>query len=318
MSASATAVREPCREQERCAKWDAWHADLWQPPLSREALHAKLLALAPVIRPLLTRTPSPAEEWAPLDVRVIAVAMAGRGSCSPADGSRTIFVNEADPHELQRFTVAHELAHLLLTPPSARMSILRPADEEGICESFASELLIPSAMIARSTQTPPTPEDLLRLCGKFRVNVRPMLRAVGRQMGIGPYHLLLARWRGHWRRPHDVAFRIEASAGNPHVFIARDQRLLSMRLSTLATEGYAAEHGSLLEGFDECVTIGLCGLPGPRSSAVIGGRVSWQAIRQGLRNPYLLVVLDLRSVLAPYPGLGSPIYPSSQYGFRRT
>jgi IrrE N-terminal-like domain len=61
--------------------------------------------------------------------------------------STTIVLNEAAHPTRQRFTIAHELGHLLLATPgapvSARRSRPRYGDEERFCDAFAAALLLP-------------------------------------------------------------------------------------------------------------------------------------------------------------------------------
>jgi len=234
--------------------------------------------------------------------------MRGRGICSTKSGRRVIHVNKEDSRELQRFTVGHEVAHLLLAAPDHRPRPLSPAEEESLCEEFAAELLIEAAVLDRRLDAlsgPPGPEDVLRLCGHFRVNVRPMLFAVGRRLTNSPHSLLLARWRGHPRRPEELAFRVETSSGRRHVYFPPDQRLLSLGLRRLASEAEDAPHGALLEGADEAVQIGFRGLSGERSSRTVEAPVRWQASRQGQKTPYLLVRIDFPLQGGVTPRIGS-------------
>jgi len=295
-----TLARDPHPMPPVRSDWDAWRGQLWRPPIRREELGLRLRALAPLIRARLRSERSLSEEWAPVGVEVAHVAMAARGSFSPRSGSRAIFVNAHDAHPLQRFTVAHELAHLLLAAPQRNVHVLEPDEEESLCDDFARTLLVPLESIPEHVRAYPTPDEIVRLCGRLRVNVRPVLRQVGDVLGRSRHHLLLARWRGHRRRPAERDFRIEDAAGNPHVFLPFDERLLSTGLATLAARARDAQHGETFEGVDDDVVVRLRGLQGSRSSAVSYGRVRWRAQRQGRdRPPYVLVVLDLLEVLPP-------------------
>ena len=278
--------------------WNSWRLLLWRDPLRRAAIEERLLALVPEIRERLGDARSLGDEWRKVGIDVRAVAMTARGSCSATAVARTVFVNASDPLELQRYTVAHELAHLLLVPPNGELHLLGRHEEEALCERFACRLLIPAKDVsAQLTAGEPTPDDVLRLCGKLRLNVGPVVRAVGEQAGSERHHLLFARWRGHPRRPHDRAFRVETAAGNSHVFVPYGQRLSSIGLVELAAKADAAGHGDWLEGADTNVRVHLRGLAGERSSAVAHGPVAWRARRQGVVNPFIVAVLDLSAVL---------------------
>lgn len=270
---------------------------MWQSPVDGDALAARLLALAPRIRARLRPTPSLAEEWAPIGIEVADVTMSARGSCSPASGSRAIFVNANDRLPLQRFTVAHELGHLILAPPRSSMRVLDPDAEESLCDRFARMLLFPPECVPAAVRAAPTPEAILRLCGLHRLNVRPVLRAVGEVLSAGRHHLLLARWSGHRMRPYARDFRIADAAGNPHVFIPFGERLVSAGLATLASQARHADHLDRFAGSDEDVVVRLRNLPGERSSDVRRGPVRWQAQLNGRADPLVIVVLDLVDVL---------------------
>jgi IrrE N-terminal-like domain len=177
--------------------WMQWSEQIWSAPIDPDRVRSRLILLAGSLRPLLIESSDLTAEWAPLGVRVIPTTMHARGHCIPSDRSRTIAVNQADGNALQRFTVAHEICHLLLTPQArARPLLFKAREEETICDEFAAEMLIPQASLIDSLPSgglPPTTDEILRLCGRFRVNVRPMLFAIARHLAHEPYHLVLAR-----------------------------------------------------------------------------------------------------------------------------
>lgn len=276
--------------------WAELRARVWRQPVNRRVVRERLLGLTATVRELLVRARPLEAEWEALGIEVRQAATTARGYCSPGQGdSRVVYVNERDPYEVQRFTVAHEVAHLLLANTGFRRPPLSPPEEERLCEQFAGRLLIDHEVLARRLPagSPPAPDDLLRLCGHFRVNIRPMLIAVGEQLARTPYCLVLSRRRGHSRRPEELAFRVESVAGSRHVYFPPNQRLRSVGLTRLAEDAERAAHGDLLGGRDTFVTVGLRGLNGERSSRTAHRNVTWRAIRHGVRAPFLLAVLDL-------------------------
>lgn len=73
---------------------------------------------------------------------------AGESGCTmERNGRHYIHVNAADSSERQRFTICHEIAHIVLKLPSehdhAAWSYARRSPNEIICDVFASELLLP-------------------------------------------------------------------------------------------------------------------------------------------------------------------------------
>ncbi len=74
------------------------------------------------------------------------------GMTVPLAGQNLIYVNAKDSLERQRFTVLHEVAHIVLGLPSrhgddpsgpGHFSYLRRPPEEIICDTFAAECLLP-------------------------------------------------------------------------------------------------------------------------------------------------------------------------------
>lgn len=81
-----------------------------------------------------------------------------RGFCHKEDGFSLIGINKSHPIELQRFTMAHELHHLLYDTNSAPLSCGSYNQEEVIednAERFAAELLMPKNLVQRLATYPP-------------------------------------------------------------------------------------------------------------------------------------------------------------------
>lgn len=75
------------------------------------------------------------------------------GQTAVISGRHCIFVNGLHPRERQRFTICHELAHIVLGLPSiheqstgdeALLSYVKRPREEVLCDVFAAECLLPS------------------------------------------------------------------------------------------------------------------------------------------------------------------------------
>jgi hypothetical protein len=200
-----------------------------------------------------------------------------------------------EPHARQRFTVAHEAAHLLLAarPPGE----LRRDQEERLCDEFASEYLIGRAALARVLErdgTPRAPGDLLRLCGFFNVNVKPMLSALRHALADVPLLLIASRWRGHPDREWELDMRVDASAGHRRLFVPTDQRLRSLGLDALADWSARAPLRAVSEGYDLAKA-------SPRLTAepVWPGTVDWRARVQGVKPRFVLAVIDVAELVTP-------------------
>ena len=99
------------------------------------------------------------------------------GSTLTRGGRHIILVNNRDPAARQRFTVLHEIAHHVLNLPSVHGQAALPVDEalkgppkrppeEVACDAFASECLMPLALLKPLTEDLPfglaTVEELAR------------------------------------------------------------------------------------------------------------------------------------------------------------
>jgi Zn-dependent peptidase ImmA (M78 family) len=74
------------------------------------------------------------------------------GNTTPIAGQHCIFVNGRHSLERQRFTILHEIAHIVLKLPSVHESLIKSATlmsyakrppEEVCCDAFAAECLLP-------------------------------------------------------------------------------------------------------------------------------------------------------------------------------
>ena len=121
-----------------------------------------------------------AEHHGGVPVIVAALPRACAGACAPAGpgGGRVVWVNGAQAVVRQRFTVAHELGHVVCGHGGDRALVDTPAtlaDEHDPCEvqanAFAAELLAPREGV-RALVTAPRPslEDVVRVALTFGVS----------------------------------------------------------------------------------------------------------------------------------------------------
>jgi len=83
-----------------------------------------------------------------------------------------IAVNGREPVERQRFSAAHELAHIVLIPNQARKVCCSHESrgwEEQLCDQFAGDILMPEVMVREVYKSKPSPyvEDIAKM---FRVS----------------------------------------------------------------------------------------------------------------------------------------------------
>ncbi len=121
-----------------------------------------------------------AERHGRVPVIVAALPRACAGACVPAGpgGERVVWVNGAQALVRQRFTVAHELGHVVCGHGADRALVDTPAtltDEHDPCEvqanAFAAELLAPREGVRALVAGPrPSLEDVVRVALTFGVS----------------------------------------------------------------------------------------------------------------------------------------------------
>jgi hypothetical protein len=210
-----------------------------------------------------------------------------------------VYVAAEEPAPRQRFTAAHEAAHLLLAARTA--GELPRCQEERLCDDFASEYLIGRVPLFHALGEfglPHTPDDLLRLCGHFNVNVQPMLIALRAPLAEVPLLIIASRWREHPNPNPDSDWapdmRVDGAVGHRRLFAPTDKRLRSLGLYDLAAWATSAELHASQEGHD------LAQIP-PRLVAgpVWPGEVTWRARMQGLRPRFVLAVIEVDELVNP-------------------
>lgn len=241
------------------------------------------------------------ERWARAGVEVRIVRMRGRGRCDVLSPTPRVFVKLRENRPAQHFTVAHEVAHLLLgSLPEDLVRSISLREEEGLCDGFAREVVVPPVKL-NALLTPggaPLPQEVLTLCGAFGANPSVLLSALDHRGELGSYAYVLARWRGHYRRPDVVGFRIDAAIGPAGLFWPLGKRLRGLGLMNLARDASRAPHGTLFEGRDSLVTIHRRRLDPRSGDNAMVGPVSWEAARQGRQEPYLLARIECASLEA--------------------
>lgn len=90
------------------------------------------------------------------------------------DGDLVIKLNVASPPTRKRFTLAHEIGHLLLGKTGLRSSCGRDEELERKCDTIASELLMPTyeAVPYIKSLGKPSPEKLKLIAKKYAVSLQ--------------------------------------------------------------------------------------------------------------------------------------------------
>jgi IrrE N-terminal-like domain len=90
-------------------------------------------------------------------------------------GSYVMKINSMGSRERRRFTLAHEIGHLILQESfKAMTSCQRDPELEGACDSIAAELLMPASVINPYVLnlSDPSPSNLVQIANRFHVSLR--------------------------------------------------------------------------------------------------------------------------------------------------
>ncbi len=171
---------------------------------------------------------------AQLQAKVEVAEISGRGMLLDMERERLIFVQKGSSPAVQRFSIAHECAHIVFR--NAIQSRVRDPDlvnrvhewgaspeQERLCDLLASELLMPERFVRQVLET--SPERGLQLgravAGSFGVSTVAALR---RLVDVGePYLLVL--WQRTLLPSGDVRYRVawcDRPAGHGVTFISTD------------------------------------------------------------------------------------------------
>ena len=108
------------------------------------------------------------------------------------DGGYEVILSRHAPHTRQRFTLAHEIAHILVASPDQGSMSCGDAPTEELCNSVAAELLIPSRFIADATAADMDVSAFRQLATRFQCS----LEATGwRILNTGKVTGALLIWR---------------------------------------------------------------------------------------------------------------------------
>jgi hypothetical protein len=114
-----------------------------------------------------------------------------------SDGGRVIKINATSPRARKRFTLAHEIGHLLLGEPGLRSSCGHNDMLERKCDAIASELLMPTdeAVPFIKNLGEPSPEKLRAIASHFDVSLQAAAFRVHRDLGL--WKCFIGCWQRH-------------------------------------------------------------------------------------------------------------------------
>ena len=112
-------------------------------------------------------------------------------------GERIIKLNAKSPRARKRFTLAHEIGHLLLGKPGLRSSCGPDPALERKCDAIASELLMPTDEATPFIRSlgKPSPEKLRAIASRFDVSLQAAAFRVHRDLGL--WKCFIGCWERH-------------------------------------------------------------------------------------------------------------------------
>ena len=110
------------------------------------------------------------------------------------DGELVIKLNSDSPSPRKRFTLAHEIGHLLLGKPGLRSSCGEDCDLEKACDAIAAELLMPADETTTYVQSlgRPSPEKLRLIASRYSVSIHAA--AVRVHSGLRLWKCFVGMW----------------------------------------------------------------------------------------------------------------------------
>lgn len=159
-------------------------------------------------------------DWRELGVSLERRTLSSSGMLIGREFPIRVWVNAQDNWRRQRFTVGHEIAHLLL-PSRYRLS---PALLEHMCDMYAAELLLPVSLIRRrlsASGSLTSANDVLELANDARINVSPVLYQIARAAWDPNLSIILAT-------SETGCLRVRAGAGPRIGSPPKGQRLSSL------------------------------------------------------------------------------------------
>jgi hypothetical protein len=279
--------------------WEATRARLAACTTETE-LRARLSSCARALAPALLGSGTAPRAWRTLGLAVVRRELHGvKGLTDRFSRDRIVLVDPREHPLHQRFTVAHELAHLLIADVDRVRLGLDGQREEQICDWFAERLLVPPGDLSRRLGgRRPELEDVLPLANRYAVGVGVMLHALARVLERTSCVMLAASSRGHPLRPQEVELRAFRSRCGD-VFVPGDVRLGSLGLERIGRTLLASDR-VVAAGHAQHVRLKLW-RPGRSGHAV--GPARWRALR--MRGEVVLVSVDTTFLVHEWTVRGS-------------
>lgn len=300
------------RRMSEPEQWPSWCEVMRRATTSQE-VRRSLFVVSEAIASSIQEDPWLIREWASIGIEVELRPLAVSGVC--IRGTRRVLVRRHDSARRRRYTVAHEVGHLLLAhaTESANLRLSRRAEED-LCERFASSTLVPHRRLARYLdEHPPAPslEWLAAATEYFRVSHSALVIALSQHTWSTDAAFVLVRHHGHPKRPWQTASRVAVAACPSRLKFPRHKRLSSLGWGTLADWAAEQEPGTVRRARDASIEL-LAGAAAPPGTASFVGVAASEAMT--VAGVYQLVMACDTSALRrkPYRGRRLAAKPSSE------
>lgn len=244
-------------------------------------LYCGLLDVAAELAPNLLGAGTGLDPWRLFGLRVVRRDLAKvRGILRRTGDGPVVAVRASDHPRIQRFTVAHELGHVLMERVDRGQVGLSGRQEERLCEEFASHLLIPRVkLLPALAEVEDDPDRLLNLLKHFDVSISALLGAAAEPLAERDVLAFAASRRPHPKRPDEIAYRLYGIRCGDYL-MPEDTPLTSLGLTAL---DYSLESGRQDVAGDEVSVSLRLWRPGSavRRSGTAVGPASWRAHRLG-------------------------------------
>ena len=226
-------------------------------------------------------------EWRQLGVNVIRTKLEASGGCVMRGGFADVYVNEEEPAQRNRYTVGHEIGHLLMEVNDVAKDLgIAGPEEESLCNAFASRMLIGRGHLRRCVAGMARlgPSEFLGFCRRFGVSLSAMANAFGDVWRPG-WGLLLV---GRRDTGESDEYRVSAAVCSRPWFVPKEMTFSKLGLAEVAKLIGDGPVGQRNTGTSANLSIVLWdpGSDARRSGrATINGR--YDAL--GLRNGFVVV-----------------------------
>ena len=167
--------------------------------------------------------------------QIVEALLVEDGRMERLGGSTRIVIRSSLAQQRRRFTIAHELCHVLLADPNsdlmAARHIIGHDQEERFCEDFAAALLLPWAWVKAIAYNRPQSLHTLRVvAGRSNASLASVCVRLNKVAG---WQRTLLHWKHHNDRwifrwaaglPAGLEGRIRSAKRTPDLFRALDER----------------------------------------------------------------------------------------------